>query len=234
MKISPMDKSFILYRCIHCGPLSPTNIEKMSTGIPSLPKEQLDRNKLFMIRLIDMYKSCAMLAIENGYVVGHVRFYPQIVFDRTRRKGICCQDPNASITQQMLETDFPAKENLSDRTLGIHCWLVHKDYRGQGLSHALLENLLEWARNNDWNVIKASASYDNHWISSQACALMLRTYMKYGFQKIKTLPSPELEERLIQFKEGKFGDKGKKEYNKFCAGKDLCELAVNHEVEIRL
>ncbi len=33
MKICPMDKDFILFRCLHNGPLSPSNIEAKSMNI---------------------------------------------------------------------------------------------------------------------------------------------------------------------------------------------------------
>jgi hypothetical protein len=59
MKIAPTDKDFVFYRCLHAGLLSPSNIEQKSTDVPGLPKEQIDRNRLFLRRLIDTYGSCA-------------------------------------------------------------------------------------------------------------------------------------------------------------------------------
>jgi ribosomal protein S18 acetylase RimI-like enzyme len=175
-----------------------------------------------------------MLAVEDDFVVGHVRFYPQVIFDLVGQKHICCQDLRFAITQQMVEMDLPAVENPANRILRIHCWLIHKDYRGRGLSHALLKGILEWAQSHDWKVVRASAGPDNYWVASQACVPMLRTYIKHGFQKVKTVPSFEVKEILIKFKEGKLGIKGKKEFEKFCSGKDLSKLAVYHEVERRL
>lgn len=63
---------------------------------------------------------------------------------------------------------------------------------------------------------------------------MLHTFVNYGFQKIKTVPSPELKERLMKFQKGEFGVEGKKEFEKFCGGEDLSKLAVYYEVERRL
>jgi ribosomal protein S18 acetylase RimI-like enzyme len=234
MKICPMDKAFILFRCVHFGPLGLSNIEKMSMNVPGLSEEQFDRNKKFLARLIDIYGSCAMLAIEGDLVVGHARFYPQIIFDLAGQRHICCQEPRFAVTQQMVEMELATIENPANRILRIHCWLVHKDYRGWGLSHALLDGILEWAQSHNWKVVRASAAPDNYWVASQACAPMLRTYIKHGFQKIKTVPSPEVEEILMKFQEGKLGIKGKKEFEKFCAGEDLSKLAVFHEVECRL
>ena len=81
MKICPMDKSFILFRCLHFEPLCPLNIEKMSMNGLYISQEQFDRNKNFLAQLIDAYGSCAMLAMEGDLVVGHARFYPQLICD---------------------------------------------------------------------------------------------------------------------------------------------------------
>ncbi len=230
MKITPMDKSFYLFRCIHVGPLSPSNIEKMK----GLSKGLLDRNKKFLARLTDTYGSCAMSAMEKGFVVAHARFYPQIIFELAGKEYICCQEPKFAPTQQMVEMVLPEMDNITDRTLRIHCWHVHKDYRSQGLSHALLDGILQWAQNHGWKVVRASAASDNYWVSSQACTLMLHTFIKRGFQKTKTVPSPELRERLMKFRKGEFGIEGKKEFEKFCGEEDLSKLAVHYEVECQL
>lgn len=236
MKVCPMQKDFVLFRCVHLGPLSPSNIEKMSVNAPNLSKEQFDRNKKFLARLIDAYASCAMLAIEGEFVVGHVRFYPQIICNTCQ---FCWQDPKYAITQQMLEMDLPRIENRADRVLRIDCFIVHKDYRGRGLSHALLDGVLEWARAHDWRTVRAWACPDNYWLASQICAPMLRTYAKHGFQKVRTFlssdfPSSAARELLMRIREGQLGAERKKEFEEFCGGQDLSELAVLHEVECQL
>ena len=75
MRICPMGRDFILFRCIHCGPLSPSNIGTMSENMEGMSGEQLDRNKEFLARIIDAYGSCAMLAMEGDLVVAQARFY---------------------------------------------------------------------------------------------------------------------------------------------------------------
>jgi len=231
MKICPMDKDFILYRCLHCGPLSPSNIGTKSKNIEGISKEQLDRNKKSLSRFINTYGSCAMLAIEDDHVVAHARFYPQIICDQI---AFCCQDPRYAITQQMVEMDLPIIENPADRILRIDCILVHKDYRGRRLSHALIDGILEWAQSHDWKGVRALAALDNYWLSSQLCVPMLRTYLKHGFQKIKIVSPPEGRELLMNIQEGKLGIEKKKEFEKYFAGEDLSKLEVLHEVEGRL
>jgi len=95
-------------------------------NIRSLPKEQLDRNKKFLARLVDAYGSCAMLAMEDDSVVAHARFYPQIIYDLFK---ICCHDPNHAITQEIVEMELPPLVNHAERILRIACFFVHKDYR---------------------------------------------------------------------------------------------------------
>ena len=108
MKICPMNKDFILFRCLHDGLLNPSNIEAKSMNIERLPREQLDRNKKFLARLIDTYGSCAMLAMEGDSVVAHARFYPQIIYNQF---NFCCQDPNYAITQEMVKMKLPPLAN---------------------------------------------------------------------------------------------------------------------------
>jgi len=104
MKLCPMNRDFILFCCLHCGLLSPSNIEEKC----SLPKGQLKRNKKLLARLIDTYGSCAMLAMEGDSVVAHARFYPEIIYNQFE---FCCQDPNHAITQEMVEMKLPPLAN---------------------------------------------------------------------------------------------------------------------------
>ena len=230
MKICPMDKSLILFRCLHFEPLSSSNIEKMGMNGLDISEEQFDRNKNFLSQMIDVYGSCAMLAMDGDYVVGHARFYPQLICDKFQ---FCCQDPRYGITQDMVETEFSEIENPSDRILRIDCFLVHKDYRGQGIVHLLIDGVLEWAKAHDWKAVRAYASHDNYWFSTQLCAPMLRTYIKHGFRKTETIPFPEVKELLLKIKNGEMGIESKKEFEKFFGGEDLSMLSVLHEVEYR-
>lgn len=232
MNIRAMDKDFVLFRCIHWGPLSPSNIETAPAEIPNLLDGQFERNRRFLTRAIDAYGSCGMLAMDGDFVVGHIRFYPQIICDQHR---FCCQDPNNAITQEMVEMNLPTLDNPADRILRIDCILVHEDYRGQGLTHALLDGVLDWAKNNNWTAVRAWASSDNYWFSSQICVPMLRTYLKRGFQKGTTTPSSEIigmiRDLLTKIRDGEMGAEKKEEFEQFCSGQDLSELATYYEVE---
>lgn len=234
MKIVPMGKDFILYRCLHAGLLSSSNIEEKSRNISSLPRDQLERNKAFLRRLIETYGSCAMLAMDGEYAVGYVRFYPDAIYKHSGRKHICCQDPASSITRDMVEMEMPRVEDLDDPILSISCWFIHADYRNRGLSHLILQHIVGWANERGWKTIRSSAAADNFWVALQACTPMLQTYEKHGFRKIRTDPSPDLEEFLIHVRQGKFGEERQRRFEKYCGKRDLSEIAIYHTVECRL
>ncbi len=231
MKICPMDKDFILFRCLHNGLLNPSNIETKSMNVASVSREQLDRNKKFLARVVDAYGSCAMIAWEDDYVVAHARFYPQIIYDRF---NFCCHDPNYAITQEMAEMDLPPLKNQEERILRITCFFVHKNYRGQGLSHKLIDAILKWAKNNSWKSIRCFAYLDNYWLSSEMCTPMLSTYNQHGFKKIGIEQLPEVKDFLKQIKNGDLGSEKKKDFEKFCGDKDLSELINLYEMECPL
>ena len=227
MKLCSMNKDFILFCCLHCGLLSPSSIEEKC----SLPKGQSNRNKKLLSRLIDTYGSCAMLAMEGDSVVAHARFYPQIIYNQFE---FCCQDPSHAITQEMVEMKLPPLANSTERILSITCFFVHKDYRGQGLSHKLIDAILEWATKNAWKSIRCFAYPDNYWLSSEMCTPMLRTFGKHGFRIIETVMIPEAQDLLQQMKNGELGAERKKKFEKICSNKNLSELATFYEIERQL
>jgi GNAT superfamily N-acetyltransferase len=222
-----MNKDFILFCCLHCGPLSPSTIDEKC----SLSKEQSNRNKKLLARLIDTYGSCAMLAMEGGSVVAHARYYPQIIYDQFK---FCCQDPSHAITQEMVEMELPPLENPADRILRITCFFVHKDYQGQGLTHKLIDAILKWAKSNAWKSVRCYAYPDHYWLSSEMCTPMLRTYSKHGFRIIGTEMISEAIDLLQQIKNGELGAERKREFEKLCGNKDLSEFATFYEIEHQL
>jgi len=230
MKLCPMNKDFILFCCLHCGPLSPSTIGEKC----NLSEEQFSRNKKFLGRLIDTYGSCAMLAMEGDSVVAHARFYPQMIWDQFKSGWFCCHDPNHAITQELADMEFPPLANQAERILRIACFLVPMDYRGQGLSHKLIDAILGWAKRNAWERVRCIAYPDNYWLSSEMCTPMLRTYSKHGFQKIGTIVIPEAKDLLQKMKNGELGAERKKEIEKTCSNKDILEFATFYEMECQL
>jgi hypothetical protein len=50
----PVDKAFVLWRCIRCGPVNPANIDERRSGEPALSEEQFEMNRQFFARPIDV------------------------------------------------------------------------------------------------------------------------------------------------------------------------------------
>jgi GNAT superfamily N-acetyltransferase len=227
MTITHMQNDFVLYCCLHCGFLSPSTIDDRCT----LSEEQADLNKQFLTRLIETYGSCGMMAMEKGIVVAHARFWPQAIDDQIK---FCCHDPNHAITQEMVEMELPALDKPEDRVMRITCYFIHAEYRGQGLSHELIEAILEWAKANDWKRIRCFASNDNHWLASEMCTPMKRTYEKYGFKQIDTVDMPEVKDFLQQMQDGALGEEKKAGFEEYCSGQDMSELGTLFEMECLL
>ena len=62
--------------------------------------------------------------------------------------------------------------------------------------------------------MRAHAGADNYWLASQMCAPMLRTYVKHGFEKTKTVSFSEATDLLRKIQEGELGVEKKKEFDK--------------------
>jgi ribosomal protein S18 acetylase RimI-like enzyme len=175
-----------------------------------------------------------MLAVENEKVIAHTRFYPPIISELTGEENMCCQQPEYAPTNDMIKMDLPALSELTDRSLRIYCWHIHKDYRNRGLSHAILDAIIEWAKEHKWQTIFASAGVNDPWVASLSCAPMLRTFLKYGFEITDTVKSPELLDYLKKFRDGEFGAEGKEKFKKSLAGKNLAQAAIYYKVKINL
>jgi GNAT superfamily N-acetyltransferase len=160
--IKPMDKGFILWRCLHYGGLSAGSIDS------SFP-EGWDGNHYRAInvpvleKIIDTYGSCAILAWAGEKVIGSLRFYPKWMFGEDQQ-GLCMQqDYPHGPGEQLLTMDFLALTDLAGRTLRIHCMMVgpalkgDNPYRRRGLGSRMVEVLHNWARDRGWGALEATA-----------------------------------------------------------------------------
>jgi GNAT superfamily N-acetyltransferase len=160
--IKPMDRGFILWRCLHHGGLSAGSVD---SGFP----EGWDGNRYRAInvpvleKIIDTYGSCAILAWAGEKVIGSLRFYPKWMFIQDQQ-GLCMQqDYPYGPGEQLLTMDFPALTELTDRTLRIHCLMAgpalqeDNPYRRHGLASRMVEVLYDWARNQGWEALEATA-----------------------------------------------------------------------------
>lgn len=162
--IRPMDRDFLLWRCLHGGPLSAENLDA-PPEVEGMDWAALrGRNLPLLALLTETYGSCAMLAWDGDLVVGYARFYPQPVWDLTAAGHMCLQQfapngPSAELAAQRL----PPLSELTDRTLRVHCLMTgspqqrENPYRRKGLGTRLVRALIDWATTQGWAAIEATA-----------------------------------------------------------------------------
>ena len=162
--IEPMSKDFIVWRCLHSGPLSKESIEKLPPE-PFVDFEKLRaRNIPLLNRLIETYGTCAILAKDGDLVVGTLRFYPKMFFPDENLMGFCLQQgPPYGPSQDSVEREFPPLQDIQDKTLEVHCMMTgpfcQKDnpYRRKGIGTRMARELIRWAKEKGWEASEATA-----------------------------------------------------------------------------
>jgi hypothetical protein len=164
--IKPMTEDFLLWRCLHGGPLSKSSIDIPTEDSQAAFKYKSTSSTLVK-KLIQTYETCAMLAWDQNEVVGFVRFYPKIVEQMNEAGHFCLlQDFPNGPSEQLVQADFPHLDKISDKTLSVNCMMTgsplikNNPYQRKGLGTSLIEALIEWARVNGWQAIEAEAYHD--------------------------------------------------------------------------
>jgi len=157
--IRPMNDDFILWRCLHRGPHTAQTLEQWP---PQETHWQGQRaiNVPLLRRLIDTYGTCAMLAWDNGTVVGFLRFYPKAVCSLPDAGGMCMQQGHPAGPAESLVAHLPTLEEIEDKTLSVHCFMTSTPLQRKGLATMMARALLEWARASGWTAIEAVAYED--------------------------------------------------------------------------
>ena len=117
--IEPMTESFILWRCLHGGPLSKESVDHVEVDMETFRA----RNVPLLKKIIETYGSCAMLARDGEQIVGSLRFYPKILCYMEGEPGELClqQAFPAGASDSFVETAFPPLEDIQEKTLVVHC-----------------------------------------------------------------------------------------------------------------
>lgn len=163
--VEPMREEFILWRCLHGGPLSRENIDNPA------PHPEIDwpltraRNVPALGKLVRTYGSCAIVARDGAQVIATLRFYPKTLCSFSAGgAAFCLQQPYpAGPADGLAARDFPGLGELSDKTLFVHCLMIvsPKDdpgrYKRQGLATRMARELIRWAGEQGWRAIEANA-----------------------------------------------------------------------------
>ena len=68
--VEPMTEEFIVWRCLHDGPLSRKTIDQWPKAYATLMEYFRDRNVPLLRKLIQTYGTCAIVARDGEMVVG--------------------------------------------------------------------------------------------------------------------------------------------------------------------
>ncbi len=181
--IEPMTEDFILWRCLHHGPLSKQTIEQW----PPEAEQNINFRKIRAVnvpllkKLIKMYGSCAIIARDGDEIIGMLRFYPKAVMSMDRAGFLCMQqDYPAGPDHDVINEQFPSFEEIEDKTLKVHCIMTSRPYAGdtdadifgehilnkhdagarKGIGLKLANALVAWAKEQGWKRLEVTTFAD--------------------------------------------------------------------------
>ncbi len=200
--IEPMSEQFILWRCLHFGPLSRENIDRYPTDSPIGFERYRARNIPVLEKLTQTYGACAILARAGGSVVGQLRFYPKAIWNMDSAGELCLlQDFPYGSAEDFAGTDFPPLEQIADKTLTIHCLMTGSSqqdknpFQRKGIGTRMVRFLIQWAKVKSWEHVTADAFEDIPIIYEITGSAGISFWQKLGFRVVDRHPHPYLQER---------------------------------------
>lgn len=161
--IEPMTEEFIVWRCLHDGPLSNQTIDQWPTAWAAALERYRDRNVPLLRKLIQTYGTCAIVARDGDQVVGQLRFYPKVI-SAMNNEAMCLQQNHpAGPADTFADNVFPKLAAIEDKTLSVHCLMTgssqqaENPYQRQGIGARMARTLIQWAGANGWEHIEADA-----------------------------------------------------------------------------
>ena len=192
--IEMMSSEFIVWRCLHGGPLTTATIDQPEPH-PRVPWAQLRaRNVPLLSQLTKVYGACAAIARDGKQIVGQLRFYPKAVCKMAAPgPGLCMQQtfPNGP-ADDFVENRFPPLDQIADKTLFVHCMMtgspqqVDNPYQRKGIGSRLVRTLIAWARRRGWSAIEVSAYADLPCVYAVTGQAGRTFWEKLGFRVIET------------------------------------------------
>jgi len=198
--VEPMTEAFILWRCLHGGPLSRDSIDRWPSD-SDMPWERFRaRNVPLLRKLIGTYGSCAIVARVGEDIVGALRFYPKAVCAMEGAGWLCLQqDHPAGPHEDFVQSEFPSLPQIEDKTLVVHCMMTgspqqkENPYRRKGVGARMVKELIRWAQANGWEAIEADAFEDIPIIYEVTGSAGRKFWEKLGFHIAARRPHPHLQ-----------------------------------------
>jgi GNAT superfamily N-acetyltransferase len=200
--IEPMTEKFILWRCLHYGPLSSGNIDQWPADSEIEWKRYRKRNIPLLLKLTRTYGACAVLAKAGEKIVGQLRFYPHVVWDMESAGEMCLlmEFPNGP-ADDFADAEFPPLEQIEDKSLAVHCLMTGSSlqednpFQRKGIGTRMVKFLIQWASDNGWENIEADAFEDIPIIYEITGSAGITFWQKLGFHVADRHPHPYLQER---------------------------------------
>jgi hypothetical protein len=200
--IEMMSSEFILWRCLHGGPLTKGTVDQPKPH-PHVPWDRLrTRNVPLLAKLTEVYGSCAVIARDGDQIAGQLRFYPKAVCDMAAPgPALCMQEtfPNGP-ADDFVENDFPTVDEIADKTLFVHCMMTgspkQKDnpYQRKGLGSRMVRTLIDWAGPKGWNAIETHAYADLPCVYAVTGQAGRAFWKKLGFRVVESTIEPAFAE----------------------------------------
>jgi hypothetical protein len=201
--VEPMSEEFILWRCLHGGPLTHSAIDQWPPD-SQLPWERYrKRNVPLLVKLTRTYGACAIVARDGDRIVGQLRFYPRAVLDMIEKgsDNLCLQqDYPAGPADDFADSDFPPLAQIEDKTLVVHCLMTgspqqkENPLQRKGLGSRMVRTLIQWARDSGWDRIEADSFEDIPIIYEVTGSAGHTFWEKLGFSVVDRHPHPALRE----------------------------------------
>jgi hypothetical protein len=189
-----MTEDFILWRCLHRGPLSKETIDQFPLDETERWVTHRAKNLPLLTKIIKVYGTCAILARDGKQIVATLRFYPKILFSMNGAGSTPCllQPFPVGVSEQLVDNWFPPLTEIQDKTLVIHCWTIAPSFRLESL-YALQDlwthmerELIRWAEEQGWKAIELTAYEDTEVLYAQWGIPGRRFWEERGFRVIKT------------------------------------------------
>jgi len=204
--IEPMGEDFILWRCLHGGPLNAKTIESPQAHPDIDWPLTRARNVPLIKKLMQIYGTCAIVARDGAKVVGTLRFYPKALCEFGEGGAAFClqQRYPAGPADDLVERDFPPLPRLSEKTLFVHCLMIASPadepgrYRRRGLATQLAHELIRWAQGRGWQAIEANAYEEIPWLYAVSGVAGRRFWKKLGFRTAASDTEPGMTGEILE------------------------------------